>query len=146
MMPMTPYVAGVIPVMTWSRGVVRPSAALPGCDGGMKGDQLSRLMNWMPAKMTKSTMKSLTPTSTRLTRSDSLMPHAMSSVRPAMSRKAGRSKCDPGPTDSGHVTPSCPRKVTKYCDHPWATTLAPSMSSRSRSQPMIHATSSPSVA
>ena len=37
-----------------------------------------------------------------------------------------------------------------YCfgagDQPWATTLEPSISSRSRSQPMIHATISPRVA
>ena len=82
MMPSTPKVAGVMPLMSCRTGAWMPSEPFaPGADGGMKGVQLSRLMKPMPAMMTKSTMKSLTPTSTRLTRIDSLMPLATSSVR-----------------------------------------------------------------
>ena len=39
-----------------------------------------------------------------------------------------------------------PRKITAYVLQPWATTLAPSISSSSRSQPMIQAMISPRLA
>ncbi len=42
--------------------------------------------------------------------------------------------------------PSWSSRVTKYVDQPWATTLAPSMSSSSRSHPMAQAMISPRVA
>ena len=91
-------------------------------------------------------MNSLTPTSTRLTRIDSLMPMAISVVSTAISRKASRSKLSPDPRPEGHPMPTCLRNSSAYWLQPWATTLAPSISSSSRSQPMIQATSSPSVA
>ena len=105
-----------------------------------------------PATITNSTMNSLMPTSTRLTRSDSLMPTATSTVSTATSRNAARLKWPQpsavaeGPRLSGQPSPIASRKVTKYLLHPCATTEAPSISSRIRSQPMIQATSSPSVA
>ncbi len=67
-------------------------------------------------------------------------------VRIATSRKAGRLNVSPYPSPSGQVTPSWSSSVSKYDAQPCATTDAPSIISRSRSQPMIQATSSPMVA
>ncbi len=47
---------------------------------------------------------------------------------------------------AGKVIPMSCRKLTTYPDHPTATVAAPSAYSRMRSQPMIQATNSPSVA
>jgi hypothetical protein len=103
-------------------------------------------MKPMPAMMTKKTTNSLTATRTRLTRIDSLMPMLTSVVSTMTSRNANRSKCEPYDSADGKVMPRCCRNTPKYADQPCATTLAPSSISSSRSQPMIHATNSPSVA
>ena len=100
----------------------------------------------MPAMITNSTTKSLTPTSTMLTRIDSLMPMVTRVARTATSSMASRSMLPPGPRFSGQGMPMLPRKTTAYVLQPWATTLAPSISSSSRSQPMIQAMISPRLA
>ena len=100
----------------------------------------------MPAMMTNSTMNSLTPTRTRLTRIDSLMPMVISVVMTAISRNDSRSKWSPAPSDSGQAIPISLRNSSAYWLQPWATTLAPSISSSRRSHPMIQATISPRVA
>ncbi len=63
-------------------------------------------------------MNSLIPTSTRLTRSDSLMPTATRTVRIATSRKAARLKWPKdalasGPRLSGQPSPISSMNVTK---------------------------------
>src|SRR6478752_7846348 len=103
-------------------------------------------MKPMPAKITKSTTNSLTPTSTMLTRIDSLMPMVTSVARTATSSIASTSMPPPGPMLSGQVMPMLPRNTTAYALQPCATTLAPSISSSSRSQPMIQAMISPRLA
>src|SRR6188508_74932 len=100
-------------------------------------------MKPMPAKMTNSTTNSLTPTSTMLTRMDSLMPMVTRVASTATSNMASTSTRPPGPIASGQGMPMLPRKTTAYVLQPCATTLAPSISSSSRSQPMIQAMISP---
>ena len=81
-----------------------------------------------------------------LTRIDSLMPMVTRMVSTAISSIASRSTEPPGPSASGQGMPMLPRNTTAYVLQPWATTLAPSSSSSSRSQPMIQAMISPRLA
>ena len=110
--------------------------------------------------MNSSTTASFTKTMTLLTFADSLMPMTSSVVMIAMMMTAGRLKTAvmvdpsarvtavPRAADSagGTVIPMSLRNETTYPDHPIATVTAPSAYSSTRSQPMIQATISPSVA
>ncbi len=108
-------------------------------------------MKPIPATITNKTMKTLSETRTRLTRIDSLIPTVTSTVRTSTSSSANRlgwPKAAPSayPMLAGQVMPILSSRSCAYADQPCATTLAPSMSSSMRSQPMIHATISPSEA
>src|SRR5262249_44633328 len=94
--------------------------------------------------ITNSTTKSLMPTSTRLTRSDSLIPMVASVASTATRSIASTFTFESGPIDEGQPNPICSRNKAAYVDQPCATTLAPSINSSSRSQPMIQAKISPS--
>ena len=75
----------------------------------------------MPAMITNRTMKSLTPTRTRLTRSDSLMPMETRAV--SARRGGGRAGRSATPAEArGHGEAQMSRSVA-YGDQPWATTL-----------------------
>ena len=77
---------------------------------------------------------------------DSLMPMVTRMASTATSSMASTSTVPPGPIASGQVIPSWESSSAAYELQPWATTLAPSISSSSRSQPMIQAMISPRLA
>jgi hypothetical protein len=95
-----------------------------------------------------------------LTLADSRTPTIRIAVTTSTIRKAGRLKtpCTTVPSASvavwngpivhcgGMPIPNCPRKLITSPAQPTDTVAAPSAYSRIRSQPMIHATNSPSVA
>ena len=98
-----------------------------------------------PATITSSTMPSLTATKTKLTCEETLIPMQMTAVR--ISTMAAATRLWPSPyAQPGIVIPASLITSAKYVDQPTATVLAPSASSRIRSQPMIQATSSPRLA
>src|SRR2546422_5298629 len=127
---------------------------------GMNGCQLAGFTYAAPPTMTISTTASLTRTIAELTLADSLMPITMrivtamvmstagmlmmaSGLQPAMLMNQQGAAANAG----GMSMPakSC-RKLERCPDQPTATVAAPSAYSRIRSQPMIHAMNSPSVA
>ncbi len=128
----------------------------------MNGCQFAGWMNSAPAPMTTSTIATLMTTMTAFTVADSLTPTTSSAVTATVMRTAGRLKtatvagmpplasCTTVPgaalIAAGMVHPSWPSRVTRLPDQPTATVAAPSAYSRIRSQPMTHATNSPSVA
>ena len=126
----------------------------------MNGCQLAGLMAWAAPMMNSSTTATFTNTITLLTFADSLMPMTRSVVMIAMMMTAGRLKTAvmvepsarvttvPRAADSagGTMIPMSLRNETTYPDHPIATVTAPSAYSSTRSQPMIQAKISPSVA
>jgi len=69
---------------------------------------LAGLTKNSPAMITNKTMNSLSATSARLTRSDSLIPITVSTVRIPTSTMAGRSTTEfsPAPSASGQVMPN----------------------------------------
>ena len=102
-------------------------------------------MKKMPATITSSTMASLMATKTKLTCDEILMPTQMTAVR--IRTIAAATRLWPSPyAQPGMVMPASFITSAKYVDQPTATVLAPSASSRIRSQPMIQATSSPRLA
>src|SRR5262245_45373718 len=132
----------------------------PGVAGGMKGCQFAGTTACAAATMKRMTTATLISTMMSLTLADSLMPITSSVVTTATTITAGRLKravtdvpsahviSVPLAPDSAHGTlmPMSRRNETTYPDQPIATVTAPSAYSRIRSQPMIHATSSPRVA
>ena len=87
------------------------------------------------------------PTSTVLMSADSLMPMTSRAATVSTMTAAGRLNGPGGPaSDTGTSSPTSWASDTKYPDHPTATVETLSAYSRIRSQPMIHATSSPTVA
>src|SRR6476469_207433 len=113
-----------------------------------------------PITMMASTTPTLMATITPLTRDDSRMPITRSVVAASDTRMAGtltsavtvepsaRVMTVPGAATNraGSGIPMSWNSDTTYADQPTATVAAPSAYSRTRSQPIIHATSSPSVA
>ena len=90
-------------------------------------------------------MATLMTTITKLTCAEILIPAQMTAVR--ISTIAAATRLWPSPyAQLGIVIPACSITSAKYVDQPTATVLAPSASSRIRSQPMIQATSSPRLA
>jgi hypothetical protein len=110
--------------------------------------------------MIKSTTATFTITITALTRADSWMPTTSRTVAAAAMSIAGRlttavaavpsasTTAVPGAAlnSGGNWTPKSASRLTTYPDQPTATVAAPKAYSRIKSQPMIQATSSPSVA
>lgn len=97
--------------------------------------------------MTSSTTTTLMATTTAVIRADSLVPTTRIAVRTMTSRKAIRSKVPPASGPDSATGMSQPRFVCMrwrtYPDQPTATTAVPRANSRTRSQPMIQAGSSP---
>src|SRR2546425_1090437 len=128
--------------------------------GGMNGCQFAELMYAAPPRITISTTPTLMMTITELTLADSLTPITISTVTASVMSTAGRLKIASGlhpgalmsvhgaaASDAGMLMPTKSwRKATRWPDQPTATVDAPSAYSRIRSQPMIQAMNSPSVA
>src|SRR5215211_2356033 len=128
--------------------------------GGTKGTKCPASKKTAPATITSSTTVTLITTTTLLTLADSLTPTTSSAVTSAVMITAGRlntavtvapsamATAVPGAALSvaGNCRPIWCSSVTRLPDQPTATVAAPSAYSRMRSQPMIHATNSPSVA
>src|SRR5947208_737537 len=128
--------------------------------GGINGCQFAELTYAAPPRMTMITTPTLTMTIAVLTLADSLMPITIRMVTAAVIITAGRLMIASGlqpamlmtvqgaaASDGGKLMPtkSC-RKLVRCPDQPTATVAAPSAYSRMRSQPIIHAMNSPSVA
>src|SRR5262244_2922186 len=126
----------------------------------MNGCQFAVLTYAAPPTITMTTTATLMKTIAVLTFADSLMPTTISAVTTAVMITAGRLKTAvtgpaavattvPGAAANraGKSTPtkSC-RKLVRFPDQPTATVAAPSAYSRIKSQPITHATNSPSVA
>ena len=128
--------------------------------GGMNGCQLAVFTYAAPPTMTMITTATLTKTIAVLTVADSLMPMMMRIVTSTVMITAGRLKTAvTGPAAVATTVPGAPakragkstptkswRKLVRFPDQPTATVAAPSAYSRIRSQPITHATNSPSVA
>src|SRR5256885_2001203 len=102
----------------------------------------------MPKMITNRTIATLIPVITRLTRDDSLVPSVSSIANTITSSNAPQSTSSP-PMFAIVDTPSpkmYPSTTCRYDDQPLDTAAAPTANSRTRSQPMIHAISSPKVA
>src|ERR1700682_2100584 len=126
----------------------------------MNGFQFAVLTNAAPPRITISTTPTLTMTIAEFTLADSLTPMTIRTVTAIVMSTAGRlmiaSGLHPGAlinvhgaaaSDAGMLTPTKSwRNAVKWPDQPTATVAAPSAYSRIRSQPMIHAMNSPSVA
>src|SRR5690348_15310655 len=101
-------------------------------------------------------MTTLTATMTALSVADSRTPRTSTHVTNAVMSTAGTLNTNPPadaapiggapPSATGSVIPNSPRRLTTLPDQPTATVAAPRAYSRIRSQPMTHATNSPSVA
>src|SRR4030088_3279083 len=98
----------------------------------------------MPTTITNSTTATLIAVITWLTREDSLVPNASSRHSTTTTSTAPQSKATP-PSDTtvDMPTPASPATCCRYADQPLASTPAARANSSTRSQPMIHATSSP---
>jgi hypothetical protein len=84
---------------------------------------------------------------TVVTREDSLIPRISTPVITSAITIAGMFTVAVSPAiDVGSGMPRSPSSWLRYPDQPTETVAAPSASSSTRSQPMIHATNSPSVA
>src|SRR2546427_12796116 len=126
----------------------------------MKGCQFAVLMYAAPPRITIITTPTLTITIAELTFADSLTPITIKTVTASVINTAGRLKIASGlhpgalmrvhgaaASDFGIVTPTKSwRNAVKWPDQPTATVAAPSAYSRIKSQPMIQAMNSPSVA
>src|SRR4051795_5050816 len=141
-MPLIPNAPGEKPRSWSSDGTDDPPAAAFEPDGGTNGDQLAVLMKNSPATITSSTIASLMTTITKFTWDEILMPRQITAVRMSTIAAATR-LCFSPYAQLGMVMPIWSITSAKYVDQPTATVLAPSASSRIRSQPMIQATSSP---
>src|SRR3954454_14943885 len=95
--------------------------------------------------MTRSTTPSFTATIVMFTTEETLIPMQITAVRISTMTAAIR-LCSSPYIHVGIVTPADFMTSAKYVDQPTATVLAPSASSRIRSQPMIQAISSPRLA
>src|SRR5438034_9464219 len=139
---------------------VQPKAPRSPVFGGMNGCQLAGFTACAANTMNSTTTASLMKTMTLLVVADSLMPMTSSVVTRAMMTTAGRlntavmlvpsAHCTtvPRAPDGAHGTssPMSCRNDTTYPDQPMATVTAPRAYSSTRSQPMIQAKISPSVA
>ena len=118
----------------------------------MNGDQLSGLTNVNPAAMKNRTAASLMATITALNRALSRTPTTSSAVMASTMRAAGRLIRAPSVAHgdavihSGRCSPKPARMRWKYPLQPTATVIDPTAYSRMRSQPIIQAMISPSVA
>src|ERR1044071_9479502 len=116
---------------------------------------MAGLMNPQPTAMTASTIETLRMTMMPLTNADSRVPRMSSSVSTMRMNTAGMFMIPwtPSPDSNGEwrhwygmPNPMTSRILLKYSLHAIATVAAPTAYSSTRSQPMIHATSSPIVA
>src|SRR5262249_39645401 len=128
--------------------------------GGMNGCQFADFTACAAATMKRSTTATLISTMMSFTFADSLIPITSSVVTTATTITAGRLKMAVCDVPSAHATtiPLAAESAPATCVRLWggteptnptqpiATVTAPSAYSRIKSQPMIHATSSPSVA
>src|SRR5690349_6843204 len=117
-------------------------------------------MNIEPAAMMSRMIATLMTTTTALTLADSRTPRTSSHVTKIEIRTAGRLNTEvteepsaswmtvPGAAliTAGMWMPTSASRLTMLPDQPTATVAAPSAYSRIRSQPIAHATNSPSVA
>src|ERR1041384_3267150 len=112
-------------------------------------------MNPQPIPITSSTMLTFSTTMMPLTIADSWVPRISSAVNASRMTSAGMLTMPETPfTDSngpcdhwnGTRMPNQSRTRFAYSAHAMATVAAPTAYSSTRSQPMIHATSSPIVA
>src|SRR5688572_8362533 len=127
---------------------------------GMKGCQLSVLMYAAPKPMKSSSTSTFTMTIAALAPADSRMPITRSAVTATTTSTAGRLNsavtvpplasamlAPVGPVSCGGIdSPTSLSSETTSPDHPTATVDALNEYSRMRSQPMIQAKISPSVA
>ncbi len=118
----------------------------------MNGDQFSGLTNVKPAAMKNSTAASLMATITALKRALSRTPTTSSPVMNSTMIAAGRLITAPSVAQgdavihTGRCRPKPARMRWKYPLQPTATVIDPTAYSRMRSQPIIQAKISPSVA
>ena len=118
---------------------------------GENGVRLSALNAVKASARNSSSTTSLTSTMIVLARALSLIPTISSAVTASTRNAAGRLTVPPSPGGSlsalGRVTPNSESsRLLRYCPQPTATAATDTPYSRMRSQPMIQATSSPSVA
>src|SRR5438128_1646173 len=128
--------------------------------GGMNGCQFALFTYAAPPRMTMMTTPTFTMTIAVLTLADSLIPITINAVTATVMMTAGRLMIASGlqpailitvqgaaASDGGKLMPTKSwRKLVRWPDQPTATVAAPSAYSRMRSQPMIQAMNSPSVA
>ncbi len=115
--------------------------------GGMNGVRFSRFTYAAPATTNTTSTIALMPTSSVLVSADCLMPMMSRPATTSTMTAAGRLNTGVGPArDGGIVMPTSRARLTKYPDQPTATVDVLSAYSRIRSQPMIQANSSPTVA
>ena len=121
----------------------------------MNGVWFAGLMKPQPMAMTSSTMLTFTTTMTLLTIADSCVPRMSSAVSSSRMNSAGMlmmpwapAMDSNGPCENSYGTriPNHSSTRLAYSLHAMATVAAPTAYSSTRSQPMIHATSSPIVA
>ncbi len=122
---------------------------------GIMGVWLAGLMNPQPIAMTRSTMVTFVTTMSPFTNADSCVPRMSSSDSAMRMAMAGMFTIPWTPSiisngecrqAYGTLNPTYPRTRLKYSLQAMATVAAPTAYSSTRSQPMIHATSSPIVA
>src|SRR5579859_1216631 len=136
---------------------VTPASSLYSVGAGMYGLWFAAFMKPQPSTMMRTTIVTFVTTMSVLTNADSRMPRMSRSVSRSRMPTAGRlmMPCVPvaasvwkGEWQSayGMPVPKRPSSLLRYSLHAMATVAAPMAYSSTRSQPMIHATSSPIVA
>ncbi len=127
---------------------------------GRNGLQLAGSTARAAATTKRRSTVSFTTTTAAFALEDSRIPRTRKALTTRTTKAAGALKTASPMLPSGRTTgvpaaavrvggswrPRSARKLTTYPDHPTATVAAPREYSRIRSHPMIHATSSPSVA
>src|SRR3954447_1757643 len=143
-MPATPKADGAMPNATCESGWVRPEVPPDGAGlaGGTNGVRLADLTKNRPAMMTNRQIATLTTTSPFVTQDASRMPTTAMTPRTSTMIMAPTFTVDDSPNSEG----GRPSRSPRYPDQPRETTDAPSRNSRMRSQPMIQAIGSPTVA
>src|SRR3954465_551929 len=122
----------------------------------MYGVWFAGFMKCQPSTITRITIVTLVITMVLFTQADCCVPRISSSESSARMKIDGTfmipvmlvpCMCSNGECDHWYGTagPKKPRTLLKYSLHAMATVAAPTAYSRIRSQPMIHATSSPIV-
>ena len=123
----------------------------PSVPSGVNGVKLSELNAVTPSTRNSARTSSLITTMTEFARALSRTPMQSTAVTARTMKTAGRLNLPPSPggpaSDSGSEMPkSESSRSLKYWPQPTATAATDTAYSRIRSQPMIHATSSPIVA